>query len=76
MIAPSFLREGLPLAIFLAATAWRLAHELRTGVANGRFVKTDRASDPRRYWTNVSLSGGLLAAGLVLAALRAPYWMG
>lgn len=71
----AFLLEGLPLTIFVAATAWRLALELRTGVANGRFVKTDRVSDPRRYWINVSLSGVLLAAALVAGALRAPYWM-
>jgi hypothetical protein len=75
-MSSALIREALPLAVFLAATAWRLARELRSGVANGRFVKTDRATDPQRYWINVGLSGGLLAAGVVFALWRAMGWMG
>jgi hypothetical protein len=70
------LREGLPLAVFLAATAWKLSRELATGVANGGFVKTRRDGDARRFWINVGLSGALLAAGLAFALWRAASWIG
>jgi hypothetical protein len=75
MLSP-IVREGLPLAAFLAFTTWRLRRELLTGVADGRFVKTRRDGDARRYWINVGLSGALLAAGFAFALWRAVGWMG
>lgn len=73
MMSP-LVREGVPLAVFLAFSAWRLRRELVTGVADGRFVKTRRDRDPQRYWVNVALSAALLAAGLGFTVWRAAHW--